>query len=291
MIPSLIPSLVYELFLHFEEQCVKAGDTIIEFEDQADKFYLIEKGVVDIFRGKDRSNDSVLNTRYAGDGFGENALRRENYMPRSASCVARTDCSLLFISSTIFKAIMSKEDHPDVSLDYDIARISKMRPFVREVLAKTYLFQDLSSEQIDYIAALLEKESMYKKDQFVIHEGDQDNSLFLIESGNVRLVRLDEQGQQRELMSLGVGEIFGELSLITGLPRTCSVIANEDSTILELKKESFDRLMKQYQNLRVKLALLVEQRLRQSQQIKEELNTPRGVTRNATRDSPTQNYH
>jgi len=178
-----------------------------------------------------------------------------------------------------------KDDPPELSLDYDIARISKMRPFVREVLATTYLFQDLSSEQIDYIAALLETESLYKKDQYVIHEGDQDNSLFLIETGSVRLVRLDDQGQSRELMNLGVGEIFGELSLITGLPRTCSVISNEDSVILELKKESFDRLMRQYQNLRVKLAQLVEQRLRQSQQIKEELNTPRGVTRLPRRDS------
>jgi CRP-like cAMP-binding protein len=154
-----------------------------------------------------------------------------------------------------------------------------MRPFVKEVLVKTYLFQDLTPEQTDFIAAMLEKETLFRKDQYIIHEGDQDNSLFLIETGSVRLVRVDEQGQPRELMTLGVGEIFGELSLITGLPRTASVIANEDSIILELKKESFDRLTKQYQNLKVKLALLVEQRLRQSQQIKAELQTPRGVKR------------
>lgn len=31
-----------------------------------------------------------------------------------------------------------------------------------------------------------------------------------------------EDGSSREIMRLGVGDIFGELSLITGLPRTCS---------------------------------------------------------------------
>lgn len=90
---------------------------------------------------------------------------------------------------------------------------------------------------------------------------------------------MDDRGSPRELMRLGVGQIFGELSLITGLPRTCSVIANEDCVLLELKKESFDRLMRQYQNLRVKLALLVEQRLRENVSIKAEMETKPGTSR------------
>jgi CRP-like cAMP-binding protein len=159
------------------------------------------------------------------------------------------------------------------------------------VLSKTYLFQDLDPDQINFISALLEKEMFVAKDNVILHEGDSgnnrlniprsflDTSLYLIERGSVRLVRMDDQKSPRELMRLGVGQLFGELSLITGLPRTCSVIANEDSVLLELKKESFDRLMRQYQNMRIKLALLVEQRLRENVSIKAEMETPRGTSR------------
>jgi len=123
------------------------------------------------------------------------------------------------------------------------------------------------------------KKTLYKKDEYIIHEGSMDASLYLIKTGSVRLVRTDDQRNIRELMTLEVGQIFGELSVITGLPRTASVITNEDSIILELKKESFDKLMKHYQNLRIKLSMLVEQRLRQTEAIKTELGTPRGIPR------------
>jgi CRP-like cAMP-binding protein len=93
----------------------------------------------------------------------------------------------------------------------------------------------------------------------------------MIESGSVRVVRQDEFGEQRELMRMGVGEIFGELSLITGLPRTASIMANEDCIILELTKEAFDKILNKYQNLRVKLAILFDQRLKESQKVGAEL--------------------
>jgi CRP-like cAMP-binding protein len=82
-----------------------------------------------------------------------------------------------------------------------------------------------------------------------------------------------DDGSSREIMRLGVGDIFGELSLITGLPRTCSgfyfkmflllynllflVIANEDSVVLELTKEKFDKLINQYQNLRQEIPYFI----------------------------------
>jgi len=84
-------------------------------------------------------------------------------------------------------------------------------------------------------------------------------------------VRSTETGEQREIMRLGQGELFGELGLITGLPRTCSVIANEDCIIVELTKSAFDKLTSNYQNLRVKFAILVEQRLKESQKVGKEL--------------------
>lgn len=54
------------------------------------------------------------------------------------------------------------------------------------------------------------------------------------------------------------------------------MIANEDCVILELTKEAFDKLLNQYQNLRVKLAIIVEQRLKESQKVGVELKKSSG---------------
>ncbi len=54
----------------------------------------------------------------------------------------RTECHMLCISSKTFQGILSKEENDDDNkLDFDIARMSRMRPFVKEVLSNTYLFQ------------------------------------------------------------------------------------------------------------------------------------------------------
>lgn len=102
------------------------------------------------------------------------------------------------------------------------------------------------------------------------------------------MVRKNENGTFREIRSLGIGDLFGEVSLISGLPRfytficwynliiyidrTCSVIANENPTVvLELTKKAFNRLTNNFQNLKVKLAMLVEQRLTENKQISNEI--------------------
>jgi hypothetical protein len=61
--------------------------------------------------------------------------------------------------------------------------------FELQVLSKTYLFQNLTADQINFVAAMLDKQTLYPKDTYIIHEGDEDRSLFLIEKGSVRLVR------------------------------------------------------------------------------------------------------
>lgn len=52
----------------------------------------------------------------------------------------------------------------------------RMRPFVKEVLSKTYLFQNLNADQINFIAASLEQEAHFKKDDYIIHEGNPGNA-------------------------------------------------------------------------------------------------------------------
>lgn len=124
----------------------------------------------------------------------------------------------------------------------------------------------------------MDEEISIPKDHCLIQEGDLDRSLYIVKTGSVRLIRTDEKGEAREIMRLGIGTMFGEMSLITGLPRTCSVTSNEDTVVLQLKNKAFEQLISRYQNLKLRIALMVEQRLLEHEKIGAQLTVPRSST-------------
>jgi len=72
-------------------------------------------------------------------------------------------------------------------------------------------------------------------------------------------------------MKLGKGETFGEIALITDLPRTASAISDSNSILLRLTKEHFKMLLDQYQNLRFNVISLVEQKLEESLRVNQQV--------------------
>ncbi|MFP2930202.1 cyclic nucleotide-binding domain-containing protein [Pyxidicoccus sp. 3LG] len=60
--------------------------------------------------------------------------------------------------------------------------------------------------------------------------------MFVVLEGRVAVARQSKDGEQVEVGQLGAGEFFGELALLTGAPRTASVVAVEDAVVLELSQ-------------------------------------------------------
>jgi cAMP-dependent protein kinase regulator len=72
--------------------------------------------------------------------------------------------------------------------------------------------------------------------QVVVKEGDPGNSMFVVLEGRVAVAREAEGREPVIVEQLGAGEFFGELALLTGAPRTASVVALEDAVVLELSQ-------------------------------------------------------
>jgi CRP-like cAMP-binding protein len=92
-----------------------------------------------------------------------------------------------------------------------------------------------------------------------------------------------------EFLRLGVGQCFGELALITGLPRTAAAVVNEPTVLLKLKRENFTRIMDEYQNLRFHVMGLVEHRLEETQRVDTEVNKRAASPYRASRANSTSN--
>jgi CRP-like cAMP-binding protein len=72
----------------------------------------------------------------------------------------------------------------------------------------------------------------------VLEEGATGHGLYVVLSGALDVVAKGELGQVR-LKTLGAGDVFGEMSLLSGEPASASVVAAGDSALLFLEKDAF----------------------------------------------------
>ena len=107
-----------------------------------------------------------------------------------------------------------------------------------DFLATVPLFSGLEPQDLHQFAELTRGKT-YPRGSVILFEHDPGDSLFVVRSGRVKVVLIGEDGREVILGVLGVGEHFGELSLIDDRPRSAHVIAMEDSDLLVLRREDF----------------------------------------------------
>lgn len=79
----------------------------------------------------------------------------------------------------------------------------------------------------------------FRQGESIFQQGDPGQMLYLIEAGQVRIYVQDEDGQETSVNVFGPGEIFGELALIDGLPRSATAVVMEDTIVHTLNRDSF----------------------------------------------------
>ena len=96
----------------------------------------------------------------------------------------------------------------------------------------------------------------------ILFENDPGDSLFVIRQGRVKVVLIGEDGREVILGILGVGEHFGELSLIDDQPRSAHVIAIEESSLIVLRRDDFRRRVESAPSVAWSLLTELSRRLR-----------------------------
>lgn len=96
----------------------------------------------------------------------------------------------------------------------------------------------------------------------VVHEGDPGNSLFLVLSGYLKAVTRGTEGREMLLSVMGPGEVFGELSLLDGKPRSCSCVALESAELASIERDAVLGMLRTSPELGIQLLEVVTQRLR-----------------------------
>ena len=104
-----------------------------------------------------------------------------------------------------------------------------------------------------------------RRGEWIFVLGDSAESIYLLREGRVKITGLAEGGHEVLHEIVGPGEIFGETSLIIGIPRTTSAQALEASLVCEIRREGFETLLSMYPELSFQLLKSVILRLKQAE--------------------------
>lgn len=112
-----------------------------------------------------------------------------------------------------------------------------------DVLARTTLFADVLSDRQLQDLATRSKVYDVGKDRVLMTEGDFGSSMFIIVSGKVDVTVAGARHPNREVAMLGPGDIFGEMSLMTGARRAATVTAMEPTRVVEITKVALENVL------------------------------------------------
>ena len=114
-----------------------------------------------------------------------------------------------------------------------------------QYLARLPLFKGAPEALLAQIANQTQVLNLAKND-VLLHQGDPSDSLFIIQTGWVKIVTEGKQGQEVVLNQSGPGQVIGEMSLLDQQPRSGSVVALSPAKILEIKYYVIMQLLNEY---------------------------------------------
>ncbi|MCK5268592.1 MAG: mechanosensitive ion channel [Spirochaetes bacterium] len=120
------------------------------------------------------------------------------------------------------------------------------------------IFKTLNIKDFKVLSKHLVRE-VYGKDEIILKKGDEGRFLYLINYGSV-LIDKNPENTSSQLFSLNKGEIFGEVSMITGVPITATITTAKETELFKLDRKSFKSVLKNYQTVAQKIGKIIESR-------------------------------
>jgi transcriptional regulator with AAA-type ATPase domain len=136
-------------------------------------------------------------------------------------------------------------------------------------IQKSDLFNWLDRETKLLLAQNLVVRS-FPKGAVVVKQNTLVESMFFLYSGEIRIVEINEEGGERNIEGLNPGDFFGERALLAGESGNFSMIANQNCTLLELRKEQLNELLQKKPDLNQAFYRMVLTKLRTAQTEPEE---------------------
>jgi CRP/FNR family cyclic AMP-dependent transcriptional regulator len=140
----------------------------------------------------------------------------------------------------------------------------------RGVLQKHYLFGKLNSKQIDRLVSCIVEKSV-ARGAVIFAKDDPGSSLFAIRKGTVKITVPSVDGHDAVFNFMNEGDIFGEIALLDGRPRSTDAVAITDCEMFVIERRDLLPLLEEEPQIVLKLTEILCERLRQTTEQAESL--------------------
>jgi CRP/FNR family cyclic AMP-dependent transcriptional regulator len=130
-----------------------------------------------------------------------------------------------------------------------------------KLLADVPIFRLLDDRERAALASLLERRHCNPGDT-IFHQGEPGDEIFLVNEGRVQVYVESDVGDRIILAENTRGDVFGEISLLDGGPRSAAAVAVEPSELMSLDRERLLELVQKFPHVALDLLTVMGQRLR-----------------------------
>ncbi len=159
----------------------------------------------------------------------------------------RENIGFAFPTRTIYM-----EPKPEVRTDDEVVNETS------ENLTRVPVFAPLSEEEIERLARASAKR-IFAPGESIVRKGQEGRSMFVVIRGNVR-VQIPDGQVFKVINRLAANDFFGEMSLLTGEPRTATVVADDEVEVLEIRKSALKPIFESNPELMDAVCEIVEER-------------------------------
>lgn len=109
---------------------------------------------------------------------------------------------------------------------------------------KSFMFSGLDDKEKKIVADAMD-EQKFHKNEVVIKEGDEGDSLYVVATGTLSCTKIFKGNTEPTFLKrYEPGEAFGELALLYNAPRAATIFSDDDSTLYGLDRQTFNHIVK-----------------------------------------------
>lgn len=131
-----------------------------------------------------------------------------------------------------------------------------------EHLRQIDIFNALSEKDLSQLAGRVRFDT-FASGEIIIRQGRIGKSMFAIISGECDVLLRHNDVDEHSVATLGPNQFFGEMSLLTGEPRTATIRAKTDMVCIRINKENLEDILKQHQDIALKMSEILASRKQQ----------------------------
>ena len=123
-------------------------------------------------------------------------------------------------------------------------------------------FRGLDDDELVEVASLTELRT-YPPNHVLCHEGAYEDVLYIVADGRVVISQKIFEGEEERILRVaGKGDVVGEMALIQSAPRAATARALSECTVLEMKKEDFETILRRTPRIAIDLIRITLDRMR-----------------------------